>query len=318
MPWWAGVLLAVATFIVLHLYAATSVSLEAVKGVPTGSSLVRMMTVSLARVGQYAIPVICLAGAALSAWARRERTRLIDQVADSDAADVLEHVSWREFEMLVGEAYRLRGYMVAETGAGGPDGGVDLVLSKDGERTIVQCKQWKARSVGVTVVRELFGVMAASGSSAGIVVTSGRFTEATQTFAKGRRLHLVEGSALRTLIKSAKASKNGGLDARDRVDPVRPHAPGKATDWPTTAPSAGATSGACGRQNFEEVGTTTSSGSIGTVITLPCSSCKVTVEPAATTSSSTSMYGRSAPEPSIGTTYAATASTDSTSCLYMR
>jgi restriction system protein len=46
-----------------------------------------------------------------------------------------------------------------ETGGGGPDGGVDLVLRKPGgngsEKFLVQCKQWRALKVGVDVVREL-------------------------------------------------------------------------------------------------------------------------------------------------------------------
>ena len=39
-------------------------------------------------------------------------------------------MSWREFEMLVGEAFRVQGYSVVETG-GSADGGVDVVLSLD-------------------------------------------------------------------------------------------------------------------------------------------------------------------------------------------
>jgi Bacteriocin-protection, YdeI or OmpD-Associated/Restriction endonuclease len=34
------------------------------------------------------------------------------------------------------------------------DGGVDLGLTKDGQRYLVQCKHWRKRQVGVTVVRE--------------------------------------------------------------------------------------------------------------------------------------------------------------------
>jgi len=49
-------------------------------------------------------------------------------------------MSWQQFETLVGEGFLRRGGRVKETGGGGPDGGVDLVLSKDGEKTLVQCK----------------------------------------------------------------------------------------------------------------------------------------------------------------------------------
>lgn len=59
-------------------------------------------------------------------------------------------MSWQQFETLVGEGFRRRGYSVKETGGGGPYGSVDLVLSKNGEKTLVQCKQWKAFKVGVS------------------------------------------------------------------------------------------------------------------------------------------------------------------------
>jgi restriction system protein len=39
-------------------------------------------------------------------------------------------MTWREFEALVGEYFRLRGFAVTETGGGGADGGVDLMLTK--------------------------------------------------------------------------------------------------------------------------------------------------------------------------------------------
>ena len=66
-----------------------------------------------------------------------------------------------------------------------PDGGIDLVLSKGSEKFLVQCKQWKAFKVGVTVVRELYGVMAAKGAAGGFVVSSGRFTDDATAFASG-------------------------------------------------------------------------------------------------------------------------------------
>jgi len=53
-------------------------------------------------------------------------------------------MSWEDFERLVGEYYRCSGFQVTREGGNGPDGGMDLVLRKDGETHLVQCKQWKA------------------------------------------------------------------------------------------------------------------------------------------------------------------------------
>lgn len=92
------------------------------------------------------------------------------------------------------------GPRVSEQGGAGPDGGIDLVLSKGSEKFLVQCKQWKAFKVSVTVVRDLYGVMAVKGAAGGFVVTSGRFTDEATAFASGRNIKLIDGPLLHGLI----------------------------------------------------------------------------------------------------------------------
>ncbi len=82
----------------------------------------------------------------------------------------------------------------------------------------MQCKQWKALTVGVTVVRELYDVIAADGAAGGFVVTSGRFTDEAQTFAKGRNITLMAGPDLLKLIKRAQA---GGASKSAAVEPEK-------------------------------------------------------------------------------------------------
>lgn len=147
LPWWAGVVLALVSFALLRSVASQAVVVTAQPG-QVGTMLVRSAGQTLASVGQYLVPVICLVGAGMSAWRRRQRKKLVVDVAQSQASDALDGMSWREFEMLVGEGFRLQGYRVVETGGGGADGGVDLVLAKPGqngsEKFLVQCKQWRA------------------------------------------------------------------------------------------------------------------------------------------------------------------------------
>lgn len=206
LPWWLGVALAIVIYLALHRVAGQPVT-AAVQPGQVGAVVTQTLWKTLASFGQYILPLICLAGAGISAWKRRERRVLVANVAQSAAADVLDGMSWQQFERLVGEAFRLQGYTVAETGGGGADGGVDLILSKSGEKFLVQCKQWRAFKVGVEVVRELYGVMAAKGSAGGFVVTSGRFTEEATNFASGRNVQLIDGPRLRTLIEQAQGSR---------------------------------------------------------------------------------------------------------------
>lgn len=247
LPWWAGVLLAGLAYVALHHVASQPTTATMQPG-QAGALVTQTLWRSLASIGQYLLPILCLAGAAMSAWRRHERSRLVGNVARSDAADALDGISWQQFEALVGEGFRLQGYRVVQTGGGGADGGIDLVLNKDGEKYLVQCKQWRAFRVGVDVVRELYGVMAAKGAAGGFVVTSGRFTEEARNFADGRNVQLIDGTRLRALIKHAAgtpqpaAAKAAGRDA-GAAAPVAPTAPAVAVAVaaaPVSAASAAA------------------------------------------------------------------------------
>lgn len=205
LPWWAGVALAVVAYAWLHHIAVAPAPTPVAAGQMV-AAVTNQIYKSLAMLGQYILPLICLIGAALSAAGRAKRKRLLAEVAQNPTAGALDEMTWSEFELLVGEAFRRKGYAVSETGGGGTDGGVDLVLTKGSERHFVQCKQWKAFKVGVTTVRELYGVMAAHGAAGGFVVTSGQFTADAKEFAAGRNIALMDGEALRALIDGVQAA----------------------------------------------------------------------------------------------------------------
>lgn len=205
LPWWVGVSIAAVGYVVLHRMA-TPVQATAVQAGQVGNVIAHSVISGLATAGQYIVALIGVVGAVMSFVRRKQRAALVTDVAQAQSANALDSMSWREFELLVGEAYRLQGYRVTETGGGGADGGIDLVLTKGTEKFFVQCKQWKAFKVRVDVVRELYGVMAAKGATGGFVVTSGRFTEDAKAFTEGRNIQLIDGPKLFAMIKQAKYS----------------------------------------------------------------------------------------------------------------
>lgn len=200
LPWWGGVLLAITAYFVLHHFAAAAVA-PVTSSAQAGNVAVNILSKTFATVGQYLLPFAFIIGAVISAFKQHKRSSLLEDVQDGSTASVLNGMSWQEFEILVGESFRRRGYAVAETGGGGADGGIDLVLKKDGEKFLVQCKQWKAFKVGVATIRELYGVMAAGGAAGGFVVTSGVFTKEAKDFAEGRNIDLIDGAELAKIIK---------------------------------------------------------------------------------------------------------------------
>lgn len=206
LPWWAGVMLAVVAYGVFHSLATQSnVVPTDLKGMGAfaGKELWRV----LASFFQYIVPVAFLVGAGVSAVRAARARRLHADVSRAPSRGALEAMSWREFEELVGETFRRRGFAVERRGGNGPDGGVDLALRLGGDSYLVQCKQWKARSVGVATVRELFGVMAAEGAVGGFVVASGGFTAEARRFAEGRAIELVATHALLAMVQSGNISE---------------------------------------------------------------------------------------------------------------
>lgn len=225
MPWWAGVALAIGSFALFH-WLANRPQPAMTDARQVGALTTFVMVSAIRRVLQVVAPVLCLAGAAMSFFRRSKRMALVTAVTESASADALNGMSWREFELLVGEGFRLQGYQVQEMGGAQPDGGVDLQLRRGNETWLVQCKQWKAMKVGVDVVRELYGVMAARGAAGGFVVTSGRFTPDAIEFAGGRNVRLADGPQLLGLLQRARGATavKDGADGRAMVSPAAPAA----------------------------------------------------------------------------------------------
>lgn len=203
LPWWAGVALACASYLLLHAMAVQ----------PRPAQPAQMLVAALAFHGRFVVPALCLFAALGSFLRQRKRRALVGQATASGSAQALNGMSWREFELLVGEAFRMQGYAVTEQGGAQADDGVDLVLRKGKDIYLVQCKQWKAFKVGVDVIRQLYGLMAAEGAAGGFVVTSGTFTEGAHAFAHGRNLMLVEGPKLLGLLQQARQSLRSGSPA---------------------------------------------------------------------------------------------------------
>lgn len=115
---------------------------------------------------------------------------------DPDTASTL---SWRDVEHLVGDAFRRRGYGVEPASRGQTP--FDLVLHKDGEKILVNCKHWKVWEVGDHPLHELYGYMGNADSLRAVMVTTGRFTQKAKDFADRHNFRLIDGSGLAELVQ---------------------------------------------------------------------------------------------------------------------
>ena len=131
----------------------------------------------------------------------RDRRHLVEWTTDLRLLDAAE------FEWLVGELFRREGWAVEETGRqDGPDGNVDLRLSLDGQRRVVQCKRWTSWLVGVDDVRAFAGTLLTEGytGSQGVFVTLSGFTTQAQQEAAKSGLSLVDNRELYARVERAR------------------------------------------------------------------------------------------------------------------
>jgi restriction system protein len=209
LPWWLSLLIALIAWFWLHSYAISPPPVATADPKQITQLMAGSAFRTIAMVLQFMVPAAFVLGVVGSVIARAKRRKLIVDVASAtNPGKTIEGISWQQFEQLTGEAFRRQGFTVTETGGNGPDGGIDLILHKDREKYLVQCKQWRSLKVGVAVIREFFGVIAAEGAVGGFVVTSGAFTAEAKAFASGRNIRLVEGAELNRWITASRSTQS--------------------------------------------------------------------------------------------------------------
>lgn len=119
-PWPLGILAGILTFLFIRYGIGGWFS--AAGGFPLGP-LGQQIGGTMAPFAWIAM-LACWIAAGVSWLRATQRRSLHDTRSDLDS---LADISWREFEMLVGESFRRLDYEVVETGLGGKDGGLATI-----------------------------------------------------------------------------------------------------------------------------------------------------------------------------------------------
>lgn len=213
-PVWAGPVLAAVVFVGARWVAPMAL------GLFEGSEVLTSAVALFTRLSVDGAPILGVA--VLVIWAAAQVKKLFDgrRLDAQTGPESIAAMGWRQFESLLAEGFRRKGYAVEHSGREGPDGGVDLRLRRDGAVTLVQCKHWRGGNVGVRVVRELLGVVAKEGAAGGIVVTSGAFTPQAVEFARGSSVALMDGEKLRAMV--GEVQRSGRMKGAEESQPREP------------------------------------------------------------------------------------------------
>jgi len=125
--------------------------------------------------------------------------------SDAELLKQMRSIDWFQFEQLVALVYRKQCYAVSRRGGANPDGGIDMIIEKDGTRTAVQCKHWKTWNVGVKAVREFLGALTASGIQRGLFVTLSGYTGEAKQLADKHGITILNEADLAVMLEATHA-----------------------------------------------------------------------------------------------------------------
>ena len=227
VPWWVFVLVAVASYFLLHWLAQSA-------PLAPGTRLPDVVAASLAipiyGIAQYLLPVLFAALAIVAALSRSDRgggfsgpPTLAPRFPPPAAAPRLKRDAWslellrvmdaKRFEFLCASYFEALGFRVEVTHRA-TESGVDIRLYPPNQRrpgVLAQCKAWSTVPVGVQEVRELCGTMASGMVAEGSLLTTGKFTAEAVELARERNVTLIDGDDLLGKLLALPAAKRESL-----------------------------------------------------------------------------------------------------------
>jgi len=164
-PWWVSLLAAAGMFGIFGLFSA-------VIGVAA------------------ATPFLGIAG-----YLGVRRVRLGPQAEPVALMYALRSASPEELRDMLRTVYEKDGHSVTEVEGG------DLLLDRQGYRTLVRYRRWRAQSTGPATIHELAQAMRRHNADRGMHLTAGSFTDAAKPAADAANVTPVDGAALAQLLR---------------------------------------------------------------------------------------------------------------------
>jgi hypothetical protein len=134
----------------------------------------------------------------------KEKQKAYEILLEKQREEYWKGLSGIRFEAELGQLFETLGYEVSQTPLTG-DGGVDLVLIKDGQKTVVQCKAHN-RKITIDVARELVASMQDFGAQLGIIACFEGITAPTREYIALKNITVME---VREIVALQRAINSG-------------------------------------------------------------------------------------------------------------
>lgn len=142
-----------------------------------------------------------------------QRLKLSATQASPVLLERLHSMDWFQFEKLVTQLFERRGWRVERRRGAKADGGIHLIVEKDGERCAVQCKHSRKSKIDPGAVRGFFGSMDEAKIGKGFMATLDGCTGEATTFAQQHNITIVGEDELKALLVKVDAAHDPELIA---------------------------------------------------------------------------------------------------------
>jgi len=142
------------------------------------------------------------------------RNKKHNEILLNSGIDIADKMSGEEFEKFLLVHFQKLGYK-GDTTSKTNDYGADLVLSKDGEKIVVQAKRWSSK-VGIEAVQQIIGAKAYYKADSCIVATNNYFTPNAINLASSSLVDLWDRSKLLEIMSKS----NGRETAKEATNQI--------------------------------------------------------------------------------------------------
>lgn len=106
----------------------------------------------------------------------------------------LKKIDWFQFEKVTKRILEEKGWHVKHTGGAFPDGGIDLIATKDDQIAAIQCKHYQTNQIPVKIVRELLGAQVShqSPTTQAILFCTPKATQPAHDLAQAHNISIYE------------------------------------------------------------------------------------------------------------------------------
>jgi hypothetical protein len=118
-------------------------------------------------------------------------------------SDQLYAIDWFQFETVAARILEADGWAVQKSGGANPDGGADVLATRNGQKAVVQCKHWRRWEIRPKIIRELLGTKTSAQFTAdeAILFTLSECTEAALKCAGENNVTIYDAGTIEAAIE---------------------------------------------------------------------------------------------------------------------